>query len=571
MAEHVRAFTGKQSNKQKAQMHDHILDGTDAKPNALAGYTRLPLEIGKRDSASNADIHAGALKRVTPSHSPHADRLLLQLQRQYGNRYVQRVVGLAQKSRNETASAPWTDLSMQRTYSSKFTPDGNMHLQMKSVHRQVSEQVSEDGLEGASTSTQRLAGQISPRTAGVLARFPSPADCHTFRPGLSYMNPVIKEGYDGKAFTAIKTGWEVNSWERRWRIYDADDQLLYESYYTWPQPTLYIPQDVIAKGKAKGIKKPWSVWIKVTKTLVPLGGSDPGNFPHSYMKFYVYNTWNEYMADPTAKLSTAEKPDESSKKATPLDTASVSGARSVTDYGSVVAMHEAYLREIYDTAAKGITETAKEAVAKGAPQGEVAKWATEARNQLKAKIRADGNPILEKVFEARNLNKYGNKLGPTYEQLYQKYAKQGLSPEEINKKIIGSSGRANLKVNRWSGRLKVAGRILLAIDIALAGVRVYLTPEGQKTRVALEEMARIGGALALGAAGAKAGAAAGAAIGALFGGAGAVPGAIIGGLIGGLAGAIFGGWLGQSIVDKLFEMFPPADCVFEGEFAEEER
>ncbi len=76
----------------------------------------------------------------------------------------------------------------------------------------------------------------------------------------------------------------------------------------------------------------------------------------------------------------------------------------------------------------------------------------------------------------------------------------------------------------------------------MAGVRVYLAPEGEKTKVALEEVARIGGALALGAVGAKGGAAAGAAIGALFAGVGAAPGAIIGGIIGGIGGAIFGGF-----------------------------
>ena len=198
----------------------------------------------------------------------------------------------------------------------------------------------------------------------------------------------------------------------------------------------------------------------------------------------------------------------------------------------------------------------------------MAKWATEARNGLKATIRADGNPILKQVFETRNLAKYGNKLGPSYESLYNKYAKQGLSPEEINMKIIGKAGEANLKVNHWAGRLRVAGRIMLVIDIAVAGVRIYLAPEGQKTKVALEEVARIGGALAMGALGAKGGAAAGAAIGALFGGAGAAPGAVIGGIIGGIGGAIFGGWLGKSAVEKLYEMLPPSECVFEGEFSE---
>lgn len=385
------------------------------------------------------------------------------------------------------------------------------------------------------------------------------------------MSPIIKEGYDGNTYTAIKNLWSEYSWERRWQIYDADDTLLYESFYTWPQPTLYIPKDVVAKGKAGGDKKPWSAWIKVTKTMVPFGGDDNDNFPHSYMKFYVYETWKDFLADPKAKFSLpSTAPSGESGKPTMLDSSVVSGARSVMDYGSVVLMHEAYLREIYEQAAKGIVETAKEAVDKGVPQADVARWANESRNSLKAAIRDKGNAIIKAVVEARNLNKYGNKLGPSYEALYQKYSKLGLSHEEINKKIIGGAGKSNIKVNRWVGRLKIAGRIMLALDIALAGVRVYLAPEGEKAKVALEEVARIGGALAMGAVGAKAGAAAGGAIGALFGGAGAVPGAIIGGIIGAIGGAIFGGWLGKTIVEQFFEMFPPSDCVFEGEFKEEE-
>jgi hypothetical protein len=296
------------------------------------------------------------------------------------------------------------------------------------------------------------------------------------------------------------------------------------------------------------------------------------------MKFYVYETWKDFMADPNAKLSDIRqdgkpdgKPEGGADKPTPLGSPIAKGAGSVVDYGSVVAMHEAYLREIYDKAAEGITDSAKELVAKGLPQTDAARWANEARNALKDRIRTDGNPILKKVFEARNLEKYGNKLGPSYEQLVEKYAKQGFSPDEINARIMESSGKANIKVNVWSGRLRVAGRIALFIDVALAGVRIYLAPEGQRTKVALEELARIGGALATGAVGAEGGAVAGAAVGALFGGAGAVPGAIIGGIIGGLGGAIFGGWLGKSAVDKVYEMLPPSDCVFEGGFREEDR
>src|SRR5690606_7304738 len=318
----------------------------------------------------------------------------------------------------------------------------------KLLAHELTHVVQQSDLEGinAEKNNEKIAVPITSNKDAVISRFPSPPSFGTYEPGLAIMPPIIKEDYDGKTYTAIKNNWDLSSFERRWQIYDAEDQLLYESYYTWPDPTLYIPKYVIAKGKAGGKNKPWSVWHEVMQTMVPFGGDDEENFTYTYTKFYVYDTWNSLMADPNAKLSTLEKVDGATKS-TPLDSSIVSGARSVVDYGSVVAMHEAYLREIYDSSAKGITETAKELIKKGLPQRDAAKWANEARNALKESIRTDGNPILKKVFESRNLNKYGNKLGPTYEQLYQKYSKQGLTPEEINKKIIGSSGNANIKVN----------------------------------------------------------------------------------------------------------------------------
>jgi hypothetical protein len=412
--------------------------------------------------------------------------------------------------------------------------------------------------------------RISRRSDAVLSRLPSPRDC-TYRVlGLSYMPPIIKEGYDGSTYTAIKSGWCSNSAQRRWQIYDADDKLQYESTYVFPSPTLKIPKNVVRKGAAGGSTRPWSAWIKVIRTLNPFGTGDRANFPYDYMTFHVYNTWNDYMADPGGRLSTLPVKKNTSKPQ-PLDSKAVKGARSVVDYGSSVAMHESYLRAIYETSAQQITATAKEMVTKGAPQGDVAKWAVDARNQLKAAIRNQGNPILKRVFEARNLKAYGDKLGPSYQQLFQKNLAKGMTPEQANAKIIGSSGKSNLQVNRWAGRIKIAGRLFLALDIALAGVRVYLAPEGQKTKVALEEVARIGGALVLGAAGAKGGAAVGGAIGAFFGGAGAVPGAIIGGIIGGIGGAILGGMAGEAVVDKLYSMFPPSDCQFQGEYTTEDQ
>ena len=414
----------------------------------------------------------------------------------------------------------------------------------------------------------------APNSGAVISRFPNAVTFGTYEPGLAIIPPIVKEGYDGSAHTAIKTNWGWSSWERRWRVYDGEDNLLYDSYYTYPHSTLELSKEIIAKGKAGGNDKPWSVWHEVTETEIPFGGDNPDNFPYAYMKFKVFETWNDFMADPDAKPPAgkqSEKPGQEPGKTSPVQSPTAKNAGSVVDYVSVVAMHEAYLRQIYDKAASGITATAQEMIGKGVPQTDVAKWANEARNVLKVKIRTDGNPILEKVFESRNLAKYGNKVGPTYEQLVAKYAKQGLSPEEIDAQIIKGASKANLAVNKWSGRLRVAGKITLFIDIAFAGVRVYLAPEGERTKVALEEVARIGGALAGGAAGTEAGVAVGAAVGAAFGGVGAVPGAIVGGILGGLGGAFLGGWAGRSAVDSIYDLLPPSDCVFEGSYQEETR
>lgn len=148
---------------------------------------------------------------------------------------------------------------------------------------------SKEALPGEDTQ-QRAFAEGEEQGEPVLARVPSPPDCHTYEPGLSPVQPIVKQGYDGKASTTIVGGWCTSSWERRWEVYDADDQLLHRSSYTLPQPTLTVTKEMMAMGRAGGEESPWSIWIKVTKTLVPLGGSNPSNFPHSVVTFPVYET-----------------------------------------------------------------------------------------------------------------------------------------------------------------------------------------------------------------------------------------------------------------------------------------
>ena len=159
------------------------------------------------------------------------------------------------------------------------------------------------------------------------------------------------------------------------------------------------------------------------------------------------------------------------------DAGSDSAAQQVGD----VSVHigrtttvEAGLREVYRQGARRISEEALRMVGRGASVEEAARWAVRARNDLKVGIRARGSPVVRGLAEARNVRKYGNRIGPTYEELI----REGKTPEDI----IGSSGRANAKVNRIATRLRVAGRFLIVLDLAVVTWEVYHAEEGSRLR-----------------------------------------------------------------------------------------
>jgi hypothetical protein len=231
----------------------------------------------------------------------------------------------------------------------------------------------------------------------------------------------------------------------------------------------------------------------------------------------------------------------------------------------VEAQDVARLREMYQVGAKAIAAEAEamEAAAQGSLPKllEIATWANKARNELKAKIRDQGIKIIKVIAEARNIKKYGNPLGPSAEELRAK----GLSDADI----IKSTRKSNPGANRWAGRLRVAGLIMIAIDVGIAGYRIYHA-DTNRPQVIGREVGGIGGALAGGWAGAKLGAWIGGGIGSLIPGAGTAVGGAIGGVIGGIGGAIAGGLLGRAggewVADQLY---PPEQTAFEGAYSTE--
>ena len=83
--------------------------------------------------ASSAGVHASMLNRATKGRPFRAARSLLRLQRQYGNRYVQRVLALAGKGRGDAEVAPELEQSIQQARGSGQALDSKVRTQMESA------------------------------------------------------------------------------------------------------------------------------------------------------------------------------------------------------------------------------------------------------------------------------------------------------------------------------------------------------------------------------------------------------------------------------------------------------
>jgi filamentous hemagglutinin len=79
----------------------------------------------------------------------------------------------------------------------------------------------------------------------------------------------------------------------------------------------------------------------------------------------------------------------------------------------------------------------------GASAENVVRTVSPLRNHLKANIRATGPWIVQAAAEARNLVKYGNKLGPTPEALFRQYGSW--------EKAMDAISRTNQTIDRFSG------------------------------------------------------------------------------------------------------------------------
>jgi hypothetical protein len=83
--------------------------------------------------ASSASVHAAMLNRVTGMQSSRAGNALLQLQRQYGNRYVQRVLALVRQADDERQAAPEVEKAIERARGGGQALDRGVRIQMESA------------------------------------------------------------------------------------------------------------------------------------------------------------------------------------------------------------------------------------------------------------------------------------------------------------------------------------------------------------------------------------------------------------------------------------------------------
>jgi hypothetical protein len=124
-----RKSSNAKSNRKKARLHERTPNLQADQAIALEGNDALTVGIGKA-GASSASARAAALKRVTVSKPARASRALLQLQRQNGNRYVQRAVSLGKDGEQKGLAPVDVEQAIQRTRGGGQALDSGVRTQM---------------------------------------------------------------------------------------------------------------------------------------------------------------------------------------------------------------------------------------------------------------------------------------------------------------------------------------------------------------------------------------------------------------------------------------------------------
>jgi hypothetical protein len=110
------------------------------------------------------------------------------------------------------------------------------------------------------------------------------------------------------------------------------------------------------------------------------------------------------------------------------------------------------IREWYSEEVARIRRLNDEWIEKGFSLELRAQKAWKIRHDARSKSRTMmGNQIEIKLLQRRDLVKYGNPDGPTFDFLVEKYRKLGLVGDEVYEAIIEASMKVNIGVNKGLG------------------------------------------------------------------------------------------------------------------------
>lgn len=93
----------------------------------------LTQAISRIGSAPSAKVHADLLSRATSDYPARSRQLMLQMQQQYGNRYVQRVMELSRQGEGEAEATPEVEAAIEQARGGGRSLDSGIQRQMESA------------------------------------------------------------------------------------------------------------------------------------------------------------------------------------------------------------------------------------------------------------------------------------------------------------------------------------------------------------------------------------------------------------------------------------------------------
>jgi len=148
---------------------------------------------------------------------------------------------------------------------------------------------------------------------------------------------------------------------------------------------------------------------------------------------------------------------------------------------------ETFLRFLYQSFNSSANTRALLKLKEGISTEEVAKWCVQQRNDNKLFLRSWDMKFLSLWMENRNLQVYGNPVGPSFEFLLQKKLKRSLTEEQAFLGIIDSSTHENLGVDIVALSMGAVASFLL-IGIIFTSVKAITQSKDKGFRGVIREI-----------------------------------------------------------------------------------